>query len=71
MAAKPASGRPRRLAARDLSRLRRMLMKGGARDGVADRSVDLPTRRAAERDEERIQAWIKQDWPRVKKTLRT
>ena len=26
-----------------------------------------PTRRAWERDEERIQRWIKQDWPRIKK----
>jgi transposase len=26
-----------------------------------------PTRRALERDEERIQRWIKQDWPRIKK----
>ena len=28
-----------------------------------------PTRRTVERDEVRIQAWIEQDWPRVKKTL--
>ena len=27
-----------------------------------------PERRAQERDEEAIQRWIKQDWPRVKKT---
>ncbi len=33
-------------------------------------SPQKPTRRAVERDEERIQAWIEQDWPRVKKTLR-
>jgi transposase len=26
-----------------------------------------PTRRALERDEEGIQRWIKQDWPRIKK----
>ncbi len=26
-----------------------------------------PTRRALERDEERIQRWIKRDWPRIKK----
>jgi len=32
-------------------------------------SPQKPTRRAVERDEERIQAWIEQDWPRVKKTL--
>ena len=27
-----------------------------------------PERRALERDEEAIQRWIKQDWPRIKKT---
>lgn len=31
-------------------------------------SPQKPTRRAVERDEARIQAWIEQDWPRVKKT---
>src|SRR6202035_1990596 len=30
-------------------------------------SPQKPTRRALERDEERIRAWIEQDWPRVKK----
>jgi len=103
VAAKPAPGRPRRLAARDLSRLRRMLMKGALAAGLPTDlwtcprvswliqqrfdvnyhpahvsrllhglgfSPQKPTRRALERDEERIQAWIKQDWPRVKKTLR-
>ena len=30
-------------------------------------SVQRPARRAAERDEEAIARWIKQDWPRVKK----
>jgi hypothetical protein len=30
-------------------------------------SPQKPTRRALERDEERIKAWIEQDWPRVKK----
>lgn len=30
-------------------------------------SPQKPTRRALERDEERIRAWIAQDWPRVKK----
>jgi len=103
VAAKPAPGRPRRLTARDLARLRRMLMKGAV---VAGLPTDLwtcprvswlierqfgvhyhpahvsrllhglgfspqkPTRRALERDEERIRAWIEQDWPRVKKTPR-
>jgi transposase len=33
-------------------------------------SPQRPTRRALERDEERIRAWIEQDWPRVKKTPR-
>jgi len=28
-----------------------------------------PTRRALERDEEGIQRWIKQEWPRIKKSL--
>jgi transposase len=32
-------------------------------------SPQKPARRAVERDEERIRAWIEQDWPRVKKTL--
>lgn len=30
-------------------------------------SVQRPARRAAERDEEAIARWIKEDWPRVKK----
>ena len=34
VAAKPASGRPRRLTARDLTRLRRMLMKGALAAGL-------------------------------------
>ena len=29
-------------------------------------SPQKSTRRASERDEERIRAWIEQDWPRVK-----
>jgi transposase len=33
-------------------------------------SPQKPTRRAVERDEERIRRWVKVDWPRVKKTLR-
>lgn len=33
-------------------------------------SPQKPTRRAAERDEAAIRRWVKQDWPRVKKTLR-
>jgi transposase len=103
LAAKPAAGRPRRLTARDLTRLRRMLMKGALAAGLPtdlwtcprvswliQREFDVhyhrahvsrllhglgfspqkPTRRAVERDEERIQAWIQQDWPRVKKTPR-
>jgi transposase len=103
LAAKPASGRPRRLRARDLARLRRLLIKGALAAGLPtdlwtcprvswliQRKFDVhyhpahvsrllhglgfspqkPTRRAVERDEERIQAWIAQDWPRVKKTPR-
>ena len=103
VAAKPASGRPRRLTKRDLTRLRRMLMKGAQAAGLPtdlwtcprvawliQRQFDIqyhpahvsrvlhglgfspqkPTRRAVERDEERIRAWIEQDWPRVKKTPR-
>ena len=103
IAAKPASGRPRRLTARDLTRLRRLLMKGALAAGLPTdlwtcprvsllikRKFDVhyhpahvsrllhglgfspqkPTRRALERDEERIKAWITQDWPRVKKTQR-
>jgi transposase len=103
IAAKPASGRPRRLRARDLTRLRRLLIKGALAAGLPTdlwtcprvswlirREFDVgyhpahvsrllhrlgfspqkPTRRAIERDEQRIQAWIEQDWPRVKKTPR-
>jgi len=102
LTAKPASGRPRRLAAKELRRLRRWLMVGAQAAGL---STDLwtcprvawlierrlgvryhpahvsrllhglgfspqkPTGRAVERDEQRIRAWIEQDWPRVKKTL--
>ena len=33
-------------------------------------SPQKPSRRAVERDEERIRRWVKVDWPRVKKTLR-
>jgi transposase len=101
VAAKPATGRPRRLTVRDLRRLRRLLMKGAVAAGLPtelwtcprvawliNREFDVhyhpahvsrllqglgfspqkPTRRSLERDEERIQAWIAQDWPRVKKT---
>ena len=35
-----------------------------------DWSHQKPESRALERDEERIAQWIRQDWPRVKKTLR-
>ena len=103
VAAKPASGRPRRLVARDLTRLRRMLVKGAQAAGLPTDlwtcprvswliqrqfgvhyhpahvsrllhglgfSPQKPTRRAVERDEQRIRAWIEQDWPRVKKTPR-
>ena len=103
LAAKRASGRPRRLRVRDLTRLRRLLMKGALAAGLPtdlwtcprvswliEREFDVhyhpahvsrllhglgfspqkPTRRALERKEERIKAWIEQDWPRVKKTPR-
>lgn len=33
-------------------------------------SCQVPQRRARERNEERIQRWREEDWPRVKKTLR-
>jgi transposase len=33
-------------------------------------SPQRPQRRAAERDEERIQGWIREDWPRIKKKPR-
>lgn len=103
VAAKPASGRPRRLVARDLTRLRRLLLKGAQAAGLPTDlwtcpkvawliqrqfgvhyhpahvsrllhglgfSPQKPTRRALERDEQRIRAWIEQDWPRIKKTPR-
>lgn len=31
-------------------------------------SPQKPTRRAAERDEQQIRRWVREDWPRVKKT---
>lgn len=34
-------------------------------------SVQKPDPRAIERDEELIQAWLKQDWPRIKKSTAT
>ena len=33
-------------------------------------SPQKPQRRAAERDEQRIQRWVKEDWPRIKKKRR-
>jgi transposase len=100
--AKPASGRPPKLNAREQKRLERRLLKGAQAAGfdsdlwtcprVAEllsrefgteyhvrhvprvlRSLGFtpqkPARRAVERDEPAIARWIKQDWPRVKKTL--
>ena len=102
LTAKPAAGRPRRLGAKQLQRLRRWLLVGAQAAGLPTDlwtcprvawlieqrfgvryhaahvsrllhglgfSPQKPTRRAVERDEERIRAWIEQDWPRVKKTL--
>jgi transposase len=34
-------------------------------------SCQKPSKRALERDEERIEKWKREDWPRVKKTPRT
>jgi transposase len=31
-------------------------------------SLQRPARRAVERDEERVRAWVKEQWPRVRKT---
>lgn len=103
VSAKPAAGRPRRLTARNLTRLRRLLMQGAQAAGLPTDlwtcrrvawlirrqfgvpyhpahvsrllhglgfSPQKPTRRAIERDEQRIRAWIEQDWRRVKKTPR-
>jgi len=103
LTAKPAAGRPRRLGAKELRRVRGWLLRGAQAAGwptelwtcprvawlIEQRlgvhyhpahvsrilhglgfSPQQPTRRAVERDEERILAWIEQDWPRVKKTLR-
>jgi transposase len=100
LTAKPVVGRPRRLAAKELRRLRRWLLLGAQaarcptdlwtcprvawlikqRLGVRYHpahvsrllhgwgfSPQKPTRRAVERDAERICAWVEQDWPRVKK----
>ena len=102
LTAKPAAGRPRRLGARQLQRLRHWLLVGAQAAGLETDlwtcprvawlieqrlgvhyhpahvsrvlhglgfSPQKPTRRAVERDEKRIKAWIEQDWPRVKKTL--
>jgi len=99
--AKPATGRPPKLKARQRARLERLLVKGAQAAGyhtdlwtcprVAEMierrfgvgyhvdhvgrllhdlgwSPQKPTRRALERDEVAIGNWVKQDWPRVKKT---
>lgn len=99
--ARPACGRPRQLSARDLKRLRGMLVRGAQAAGLPNdlwtcprvawliqRQFDVhyhpahvsrllhglgfspqkPTRRAIERDEQRIRTWVEKDWPRVKKT---
>ena len=98
--AKPARGRPPKLALREKSRLEKILLKGAKTAGfptdlwtcprvaqvIRKRfsvsyhvdhvcrllhslgwSPQRPTRRAMERDEQRIQLWIKSEWPRIKK----
>jgi transposase len=100
LAAKPAPGRPRKLAAPDRKRLERELLRGARAHGYATDlwtcprvaamirsefgvryhvdhigrllhslgwSPQKPERRARERDEEAIQRWVKEEWPRIKK----
>jgi transposase len=99
--ARPASGRPRKLTARQEAQLLRMLTQGARAHGyttdlwttrrVADLvrkrfkvdyhhdhigrilhrhnwSVQKPERRASERNEEAVQRWKRERWPKVKKT---
>ena len=99
--ARPASGRPAKLSAKDKRRLERLLLKGPLAAGfgtdlwtcprvaevIQERfgvqyhvdhigrllhdlgwSPQKPARRAIERDEDEIRRWVREDWPRVKKT---
>jgi transposase len=101
--ARPASGRPPKLRAKQRSKLEALLLKGAQAAGyhtdlwtcprVAEMiqrrfgvcyhvdhigrllhdlgwSAQKPARRALERDEPAIQRWVREDWPRVKKTQR-
>jgi len=103
LAAKPASGRPPKLDAKQLGQLERALLKGAQAAGfptdlwtcprvaqlISHRfgviyhvdhigrllhslgwSPQKPQRRAVERDEEEIQRWMKEQWPRIKKKPR-
>jgi len=98
--AKPAPGRPPKLAGEDRERLEEILLGGAQaagypsdlwtcrrvaeilwhRFGVAYHpghvarllhglgwSPQKPQRRAIERDDWRVQSWVKHDWPRIKK----
>jgi transposase len=100
LAARPAPGRPAKLAPVHHARLERCLLAGAQAAGFAHelwtcpRVAELikqefgvryhadhigrllrrlgwtpqrPVRRARQRDEARIQQWIKADWPRLKK----
>jgi DNA invertase Pin-like site-specific DNA recombinase len=69
--ARPTPGRPPKLDRRQRTRLERLLLKGARAAGYES---DLwtcppqrPQRRALERDETRIQGWVREDWPRIKK----
>ncbi|MDA8179248.1 MAG: IS630 family transposase [Deltaproteobacteria bacterium] len=101
--ARPAPGRPPRLADKDKRRLEQALLKGPKAAGfstdlwtcprvaqlIFDRfglryhvdhigrllhalgwSPQKPQRRAVERNEDEIRRWVKEEWPRVKKTPR-
>src|SRR6266496_2805863 len=65
--AKPASGRPLKLVERrfgvsyHVDSIGRLLHQLGW-------SAQKPARRALERDERQIRRWVRQEWPRVKKT---
>jgi transposase len=104
LSAKPASGRPLKLAEKQLEKLVRILLEGAFARGyrtdvwttqrIADVieaefgvryhrdhvgrlmhrlgwSCQKPDRRALERQEERIERWKDEEWPRIKKGLRT
>ncbi|HEU4647434.1 MAG TPA: helix-turn-helix domain-containing protein [Gemmatimonadales bacterium] len=58
---RPHSGRPPRLSEEQWRTLRRLLHRGW--------SPQRPVPRAKEREEALVEAWLRRDWPRIKKGL--